>query len=87
MSYTLIELKPAQKALAKMQPAKAAQIRQKMQAIAEDPYGAHNNALPLKGDTHYRLRVGQYRVFYEIRNHELIVLLLDVKPRGEAYKP
>lgn len=86
MNYKLIELKPATKALAKIQPAKAKQIRRKMQAIAQDPYGEHNNAKPLKGETFYRLRVGQYRVFYEIRNQELVVLMLDVQPRGSAYQ-
>ncbi len=34
----------------------------------------------------WRLRVGGYRVVYEVRDAELVVLVLRAAPRGEAYR-
>lgn len=34
----------------------------------------------------YRIRCGEYRVIYEIRDDALVVLVLWVGPRGDAYK-
>ena len=34
----------------------------------------------------YRIRCGEYRVVYEIRDYALVVLILWVGPRGDAYK-
>ena len=33
----------------------------------------------------YRLRVGNYRIIYEIDNGELIIIVIDVGNRGEIY--
>jgi mRNA interferase RelE/StbE len=34
----------------------------------------------------WRLRVGEYRIVYEIFDDELIVLVVNVAPRDEVYK-
>lgn len=34
----------------------------------------------------YRIRVGEYRVVYEIRDDVLLVTIVKVKPRREAYR-
>ncbi|RPI58500.1 MAG: hypothetical protein EHM56_01630 [Chloroflexi bacterium] len=34
----------------------------------------------------YRLRVGDWRVIYEIENDELIILVLRIGLRGEVYR-
>jgi len=31
-------------------------------------------------------RIRDWRVFYEIRDTELVILVVDIKPRGDAYK-
>lgn len=33
-----------------------------------------------------RIRVGGYRVLYEVRDRELVVLVVNVAPRGEVYR-
>jgi mRNA interferase RelE/StbE len=59
-------------------------IRKKITALAVDPYAPINNAMKLQGRTGYRLRVGDWRVLYELDTDRLVIL--DVKPRGGAYQ-
>jgi mRNA interferase RelE/StbE len=42
--------------------------------------------LRLEGRTSWRLRVGDYRVLYEINDDKRTVLILDVYHRREAYR-
>lgn len=83
--YDIRESKEAQRALRKMAPKLAKQIRSKVQEVAHAPHKAHNNVTRLKGSPYYSLRVGDWRVIYEIRDEELVMLVLHVKPRGDAY--
>ena len=61
-------------------------IREKLEVIAADPYADHPNAKKLQGREGYRLRVGDWRVIYAIQNEKLMILVLKVASRGEAYK-
>jgi mRNA interferase RelE/StbE len=38
------------------------------------------------GEDVYRIRVGDLRILYVIRDRQLIVLLVDVRDRKEAYR-
>lgn len=41
----------------------------------------------MKGaDNEYRIRIGDYRVRYEIADKELIILLLQCKHRKDVYR-
>jgi len=40
----------------------------------------------LSGEEKYRLRLGKYRVLYEIHDKELIVCVVKAKHRKDAYK-
>jgi len=40
----------------------------------------------LKGEEGYRLRVGDYRVLYEVRDKALLVLVVRVGHRREVYR-
>ena len=61
-------------------------VERKIESLAKDPYVKHNNALKLKGEEGYRLRVGDLRVFYEIVDNRLVVIVVDIKFRGGAYQ-
>ena len=37
------------------------------------------------GDNLYRVRVGDYRIVYQIRNKELIILIVRVRHRKDVY--
>jgi mRNA interferase RelE/StbE len=40
----------------------------------------------LSAQERYRLRAGRYRVVYEIRDRELVVLIVKVADRKDAYR-
>lgn len=72
------------KTIEKMQASLSAPIRKKIGELAESPR-PHGHK-KLKGhDGLYRIRVGDYRVIYEIRDQELLVLVVRVADRKDAY--
>jgi mRNA interferase RelE/StbE len=57
----------------------------KIQHLAENP--RPDGVIKLKGfDNEYRIRIGDYRIRYEINDKELTILLLQCKHRKDAYK-
>jgi mRNA interferase RelE/StbE len=59
-------------------------IEKKIVALAADPHSPNNNATRLQGRPGYRLRVGDWRVLYDLGEKQFLVL--DIKPRGGAYQ-
>ena len=84
--YKIIFKKEAAKSLIKLPRNVAKTIREKLVVIAANPYAENPNAKKLQGRDGYRLRVGDWRVIYEIQNDELVILVLRVAPRGEVYR-
>lgn len=84
--YRIFFTKQADKALRKMPRNWAQRIREKLEQIAADPYGAHNNVTKLQDRPGYRLRVGDWRVIYDLQDGDLIILVLTVAPRGGVYR-
>jgi mRNA interferase RelE/StbE len=57
----------------------------KIEALTTEPRPA--GCRKLKGpDDIYRVRVGDYRVLYQVGDDVLLVLVVSVRKRGEAYK-
>jgi len=48
----------------------------------------HRQVKPLTGELKgfYRLRVGDYRIIFSILREEKIIAVVNIAPRGEAYK-
>jgi mRNA interferase RelE/StbE len=84
--YKIIYSNEAEKVLTRIPRNTAKLIRDKMEAIAANPYANHPNAKKLQGLDGYRLRIGDWRVVYRIRNQELIVIVMKVGARGDVYK-
>ena len=61
-------------------------IRKKLERLAKDPYAPHPNVTRLQNRSGYRMRIGDWRVIYEIRDDELLMLVLKVGSRGEIYR-
>lgn len=60
-------------------------ILNKIEHVARDPYASNPNITKLQGREGYRLRVGDWRVLYELQDEQLIMLCLDVGSRGGIY--
>ena len=61
-------------------------MRIKLDQVAIDPYARHANITKLQNRSGYRLRIGDWRVIYDVKDDELIILVLKVGPRGEVYR-
>lgn len=60
-------------------------IAVKIQQLAENP--RPDGVVKMKGaDNEYRIRIGDYRVRYEIDDRALIILLLQCKHRKDVYR-
>jgi mRNA interferase RelE/StbE len=62
-----------------------ARLKPKIDALAENP--RPHGVKKLQGyENRYRIRVGDYRVLYEIHENVLLVLVVDVGKRGGIYR-
>jgi mRNA interferase RelE/StbE len=84
--YRILFTRNADKALRKVPCNIAQRIRERLDQIAAAPYVHHPNTTRLQNRPSYRLRVGDWRVIYKIEDEELIILVLRIGPRGEAYR-
>jgi len=54
-------------------------------ALAKNPRPA--GCKKLSGfDNLYRVRVGDWRISYAIEDERLVILVLEIAPRGDAYR-
>lgn len=85
MSYTIIVPKPVQKQLDELPNIVRNRVIERIALLAEEPLLP--GAIKLQGyENNYRIRIGDYRVIYEINNEESIVLLLRCKHRKDSYR-
>nr|WP_276976831.1 type II toxin-antitoxin system RelE/ParE family toxin [Ferrimicrobium acidiphilum] len=83
--YSVSYLRRADKELDKLPSKLARHIVQEIQTLKENPRGS--NCKPLKGfHGVWRLRVGDYRVIYSIKDEQLLVLVVEVGHRREVYR-
>jgi mRNA interferase RelE/StbE len=75
----------ALKALIRMPRTTRELIRAKVEALAVAPAEAQN-VKKLVGRPGYRLRVGDWRVIYDIEAGRLVVRVLEIGARGGVYK-
>jgi len=61
--YVILWTRAADRDLERMPQVTAQRIRAKIRALAVDPYAANNNVTQMKGDSGYRLRVGDWLSF------------------------
>ena len=84
MNYTILILRRAQKELAQLAPQTYTRVRDAIRALAQDP--RPQQCLKLTGREGWRVRVGDYRVVYEIDDQQHTVTILHVGHRREVYR-
>ena len=83
--YTLEFSVHAIKTLRRVQASDRERIMNAINLLRIDPY-ACANVKKLKGRQGYRLRVGDWRVIYEIYDEMLIIRVLEIGQRKEIYR-
>lgn len=85
MRYTISYVPSAAKAIRKLDPQTARRLLDAIGALAEEPRPA--GCIQLRGgDGELRIRVGDYRVVYDVQDDELMVLVLRTAHRREVYR-
>jgi mRNA interferase RelE/StbE len=82
--YELKFKKKAIKALTKINDPYYSSILKAINLLVENP--RPHGYKELIGRNGYRIRVGSYRIIYEIINSNLIIQIVDIGSRGEIYK-
>ena len=84
MSYQVIVEKGAQKYLDKLSGKIYDSINAAIEELAENPRPP--GCVEVKPYQNiYRIRKGDYRIIYEVRDGVLLILVLDIGPRGQIY--
>ena len=85
MSYT-VQLAPAAKRqLRKLDRSIQDRVVRRLEKLEKDPRPPRVEKM--EGDeSTYRIRMGEYRIVYEIRDKVLVVLVLKVGHRREVYR-
>jgi len=84
--YKLIFDKQVEKYLRKQDKAVRLRIRNALLELAENPYRATQVKRLAGRDRQFRKRVGEYRIIYEIVDQQLVILILKIANRGNAYQ-
>lgn len=84
--YQIVFTRQANRALRKMPRNTVRLIREKLDQLAQDPYAHNPNVTKLQGRSGYRLRVGDWRVIYELEDDRLVIMVLKVAGRGGVYR-
>jgi mRNA interferase RelE/StbE len=84
VTYAVTILRPAQKRLAKLDARMRNRIASAIHALADNPRPP--DCKKLVGRPAWRIRVGTYRVIYEIQDSELLVLVVTIAHRREVYR-
>ena len=83
-SYELVFKKSVAKDLRSIPKKDVARILKRIDALREDPRG--EGCVKLSAQERYRIRQGVYRIVYEVRDNELIVVIVKVSHRSTVYK-
>ena len=83
-SYELVFKKSVAKDLRRLPQQDVRRILERIRSLADDP--RPSGCEKLSGLERYRVRVGVYRVIYEIQDRILMVLVVKVAHRGDVYR-
>ena len=85
MAYHVIVQPTPRKALLKLSRKVQRKVVKLLEALADQP--RPDGVVKLAGDDNlWRVRIGDYRVVYEIHDARLIVLVLRIAHRKDAYR-
>lgn len=84
MAYTLEISKRVRKDLADLPKDVQRRIVGKLDELLENPFSP--GSIKLKGEESYRVRVGDYRIVFDVNTKTQVITVLAVGDRKEIYK-
>ncbi len=84
MTYTIELLRSAQKQLFRLDRDNRVRIIEAIRQLAEQPRPPGSKKLSARPA--WRIRIGRYRVIYEIQDECFLVLVIDIGHRKEIYR-
>jgi mRNA interferase RelE/StbE len=85
MTIYLVEYTPAAaRQIRKLNKTIQARLKSKIAMLSENPR-PHGSKKLKSFEKSYRIRVGDYRVIYDIHDDVLLVLIMKVGPRRDVY--
>ena len=84
--YKIVFTKQVYKSLRRIPRDVVDRMRKRLDQMAEDPYAQYANVTRLQNRAGYQLRIGDWRVIYDIREDELVILVLKIGSRGDIYR-
>lgn len=86
MAYDIEILPSAVKEIRKLGKPVRQAISEAINDLADDPYPEGVKKLRYKKKTIFRIRVGDYRIAYQVENGKLKIVVVKVAHRREIYK-
>ena len=84
-SYGLEIKAKARRALDRMPRDLRERVMHQIESLAAGPFAVGLDVKRLKGFDGFRLRVGDWRVIYQIDQSRIVILVLAIAPRGDVY--
>jgi mRNA interferase RelE/StbE len=83
--WRIIIHRKAERVLKRLDGDMLERIRQAIRGLASEPRSVGYKKLS-GHENLYRIRVGDWRIIYAIEDKQLVVLVLEISPRGSAYR-
>ncbi|MDY5403456.1 MAG: type II toxin-antitoxin system RelE/ParE family toxin [Trueperella sp.] len=83
--YSVSYSRSAAKSFRSFHPQVQRRLKEAIEALASDPYPSGSIKI-LGGEGERRIRVGDYRIIYDVDDGRLLILVLSVGHRREVYR-
>ncbi|MBI1928672.1 type II toxin-antitoxin system RelE/ParE family toxin [Candidatus Poribacteria bacterium] len=83
--WQIIISREAERVLRRLPRNMAQRIRQAIDRLATSPRPPGCKKL-VGYDNLYRIRVGEWRIIYALEDDKLVILIMEIAPRGRAYR-
>lgn len=85
--YSVELTKSAAKEFKKLQKSIKEKVIEAIRFLSQNPYTELLNIKKLKGaESLYRIRIGDYRIVYEVSDHKLKILIIKIGHRKDVYQ-
>ena len=84
MHYTILILRSAQKELAELPSEIFIQVRDAIRTLREEP--RPSGCVKLSGREGWRIRIGNYRIIYEIDDAQQTLTVIHIGHRRDVYR-